>query len=524
MSDLSIRDIITKITEGVIRIPAFQRGFVWDSESVAFLMDSIYKEFPFGTIQFWRTREKLRTERSIGIFDIFPRDDQYPIDYVLDGQQRITSIFGVFQNDIEIPDGIANPFEIYFDFKADQNLQESQFFALTGVDVDLTRHFPLNVLFDTVKYRRATRGLEDADLLVIDKLQSVFKEAKIPTQTLETNDKAKVSIVFERINRKGVPLDNFQLLSAWTWSEDFDLQNKFEDLTAELQPFGFEDVGSNANLLMRISSAILVGDSATGALININGAEVRDRFDEILNGIRGAIDFLKRNLRVEKLDNLPYSNLLIPLSVFFSNSGNQHFTYSNGQRLVLEKWFWRACFSRRYSAGVLRSLNRDVEEILRLKRNEPSELVNIPVSQPSDFFLTSTFVMGTVNTKTFILLLAQNSPRSFISGSPITLSEVLKDYNRNEFHHIYPKSFLRQEGELPYDEACLANFCFLSRSDNQRLGGSAPSVYRDKLGEPIEGILESAFINPDALFADDFQPFVEDRNERLLAKVNALIN
>lgn len=43
MSDFSIRQILNNITEGNLRIPAFQRGFVWDADSVAFLMDSIYK-------------------------------------------------------------------------------------------------------------------------------------------------------------------------------------------------------------------------------------------------------------------------------------------------------------------------------------------------------------------------------------------------------------------------------------------------------------------------------------------------
>ncbi len=45
MSDLSVRDVITKVQSGVLRIPAFQRGFVWDADSIAFLMDSIYKGY-----------------------------------------------------------------------------------------------------------------------------------------------------------------------------------------------------------------------------------------------------------------------------------------------------------------------------------------------------------------------------------------------------------------------------------------------------------------------------------------------
>lgn len=524
MSDLSIREIIAKISEGVIRIPAFQRSFVWEAESIAFLMDSIYKEYPFGTIQLWRTSEELKTEKQIGPFKLFQRDQHYPIDYILDGQQRITSIFGVFQTELTIADDQQNPFNIYFDYKADHNLQESQFFALSDNEVDSGRHFPLNILFDTVKYRQKTTGLNDEDAEKIDRLQAKFKEAKIPIQTLETNDKAKVSIVFERINRKGVPLDNYQLLTAWTWSEDFDLQDKFLELTEELEPYGFEEVGGNSNLLLRICSAIILKDASVNALINVNGATVRNRFDEVLNGVKGAIDFVKSNLKVQKLDNLPYSNILIPLSVFFANQGNQHFNYNDIQRKTLEKWFWRACFSRRYSAGIQKALDKDIEEIEKLKQNLPSNLASFSANVTSDFFTKNQFVMGTVNTKTFILMLAQNDPKSFITGSPITLSSVLKEYNRNEFHHVYPKAFVRSQNDITNSENCLANFCFMSRADNKKLGGVAPSMYRHHLVPDTNAILDTAFIDESILVSDNFDNFIDTRTDRLLKYVNTLIN
>src|SRR5690606_20762108 len=127
--------ILNQIGKGNLRVPAFQRGFVWDSDSVAFLMDSIYKGYPFGTIQLWRTREKLETERQFGPFKLFDRDEEYPIDYVLDGQQRITSIFGVFQTDISEIAGVDNPFKIYYDLEADENSQDSQFLPLKDEDV-----------------------------------------------------------------------------------------------------------------------------------------------------------------------------------------------------------------------------------------------------------------------------------------------------------------------------------------------------------------------------------------------------
>jgi len=60
------RNLIERVTSGRLRIPAFQRGFVWDAERVAFLMDSIYKGYPFGAVILWRTKEQLQSERQLG--------------------------------------------------------------------------------------------------------------------------------------------------------------------------------------------------------------------------------------------------------------------------------------------------------------------------------------------------------------------------------------------------------------------------------------------------------------------------
>lgn len=85
MDSISIRQAIERIEGGNIRIPAFQRGFVWDADLVAHLMDSIYKGYPFGAVILWRTKNQLKGERDLGGFVLPERDPDYPIDYVLDG-------------------------------------------------------------------------------------------------------------------------------------------------------------------------------------------------------------------------------------------------------------------------------------------------------------------------------------------------------------------------------------------------------------------------------------------------------
>ena len=85
---ITIRQTLEPLNGGALRIPAFQRGFVWDTDRVAYFVDSLYKGYPVGSLLFWRTKAQLKSEKRLGPFVLPDRDPDYPIDYVLDGQQR----------------------------------------------------------------------------------------------------------------------------------------------------------------------------------------------------------------------------------------------------------------------------------------------------------------------------------------------------------------------------------------------------------------------------------------------------
>ena len=521
--ELSIRDVITKINDGNIRIPSFQRDFVWEPDEIAYFMDSIYKNFPFGSIQLWRTKIPLRFEKQFGPFKLFDRDPDYPIDYVLDGQQRLTSLFGVFQTDLKLDAYSYNPFKLYFILNNNGPLNSSSFTPLPSENYDDNEYFPVNCLFETKSYREATKNLSEKNLLIIDELQSIFKETKIPIQILETNEKTKVAIVFERINRKGQDLNIFQLLTAWTWSEDFELREKFIQLQDKLEPYGFGNVGSDINLILRIISAILTNNANPEALLDLDSSVIRKEFDKIENGIKGAIDFLKAEIKIEKINNLPFENIIIPLASFFSIKGSSQFIYSDPQRKSLVKWFWRVCFSKRYSAGTINAVNDDISGMKKIKNSSTSETDIINSKLDSNFFTANKFSFNSVNTKTFILLLIQKSPMSFISGKQINLSEVLNNYNRNEFHHIYPNAYLKSINNNKYNENVFANFAVLSRADNNLIKDKKPSEYIKLLTDDNEKILDSAFCKKE-YFNDDFESFINNRNEKLLEFAKFLID
>ncbi|MBZ4410569.1 DUF262 domain-containing protein [Myxococcus sp. XM-1-1-1] len=520
VEELSIRNIINMIVNGEVRIPAFQRGFVWEPERVAFLLDSIHKGYPFGSVLLWRSKEEMKAERKLGPFDLPGRKADYPLFYVLDGQQRITSIFGVFQTELT-PTAPAPWTNVYFDLAAKPDARESQFLVLALNEVDPSRHFPLRTIFDPVKYREASAKFNSEQIIQLDKMQTIFKEARIPAQITSATDRATVAIVFERVNRQGVALDTLQLLSAWTWSDQFHLQTAFAELSEEFEPFGFKDVGEDITLLLRCCAAVVAGDAAPETLVEVRGDIVRDRFEEIANGIRGAIDFLRRNFHVEKLDNLPYSTLLVPLTVFFAIKGTTQVLVSAEQAKTLVRWFWRSCYSRRYSSGTLRYLKTDIEEMNKLRAGERSELGNFPVSVGVDFYLNNAFRIDSVNSKTFILQLARRAPLNLISNTPVDLRVVLREYNRNEFHHLYPKAFMKGR-EHNQDIDCLANIAFLSKAENNKISGSAPSAYRQQMPVDVDDIL-GRMLAGSALFGDDYDDFVEERSRLLADDASPLI-
>jgi len=519
MESLTVREILDSVYRGQIRIPAFQRGFVWEPDRVAFLIDSIYKGYPFGALLFWRTNEQLQTERKLGPFELPDPDADFPIDYVLDGQQRVTSIFGVFQTELQGNSDDWKP--IYFDYQQAEDVQETQFYALDDDEVDPARHFQLSAIFNSAEYRRLTRTMGDELAEQIDRMQSVFKEVRIPVQAFRTDQKERVAIIFERINRQGVPLDTLQLLSAWTWSEDFQLQNQFEDLIDELNDYGFSDISNDISLLLRCTAAILTGSSRPESLVSVNGADVRAKFDTVLNGIRGSLDFIQSEFSVPSIENLPYQNILVPLAVFFAIQDGTEITLTDNQRRTLVVWFWRCAYSKRYSSGVLRHLDTDIAEIAKLKAGKASSLGSFAVSVDPEYFLQNRFLSNSVNTKTFVATLAQSGPRNFVSGSPVDLENKLQKYNRKEFHHLMPKAFLSSSGQTEPSENILANFCFISRADNREVGGVAPSQYKAKMAPNVDEVLAS-HLCPNALFDDKFQEFVTLRAERLAAKAREL--
>lgn len=523
MENYSIRKIIDSISSGGIRIPSFQRDFVWEPEDVAFLMDSIYKRYPIGSVLLWRTSERLHTEKKLGKFDLPEPKKDYPIDYVLDGQQRLTAIFSVFQTELEPNENRRDWRDIYYLIGSGNDKQKTSFVALREVEVDSQKHFPLSVLFSPVEYRKSTSCYNDVIIEELDRLQTVFKEAIIPVELMESEDKENVAIVFERINRAGVPLDSFQLLTAWSWSTDFDLQQELDDLSEELAECGFDGLSENQDLLMKCFTGYIVGETSPDAIMKLDGDKIRKNYSAIVSGIKSTIDFLKNELNIYSLKYMPYPSMLVSLVRFFGSNKSNGELYTEMQRKQLVKWFWRSCFSRRYSSGVNDIHRVDIDAMKKLKQDQTYIISNFPCEIPDYFFTDNRFGISSVNTKTFIIMLASKQPCSFISGARVNLDKTLQVASSKEFHHIFPDKFLQKKGMDRDKIYQLANFCFLNNVDNQKIKDKDPKDYKHLMPQDkIDDILKSAICPANALDLD-FNEFIKKRNSMLLEYARTLI-
>src|SRR3989344_7673703 len=94
VDELKLSEIVNEFSRGKIRIPRFQRNYVWDRPRVVKLLNSIYHEYPIGTFFFWEApAEYIHLYRNIAELNIPDPDPNKSFNFILDEQQRITSLY-----------------------------------------------------------------------------------------------------------------------------------------------------------------------------------------------------------------------------------------------------------------------------------------------------------------------------------------------------------------------------------------------------------------------------------------------
>ncbi len=517
-SSEKIDSILRRIRSGDIKIPAFQRAYVWKQNQIIDLLDSIVNNYPIGSILLWESKEKLRHTRDIAGFRLPDFKEEYPVNYVLDGQQRISSIYGVFTDNIKQNDSTSsyNPdvslFEIYYDFT------KEQFYPKNEINVENKNIIHLRNFLDTTKFLDAVMTLNPMYTQNAKELFSKFINYELPVVTIKHRTKEEVGMIFERINNTGTKLGTLDLMTAWTWTGDFHLQEKTEELFEELEEKGFGKL--NKNTLMQSLSGFIQDDATTKAITKLEGKEIRDSWDSYCEALKKSIDFLSTELMCKNIDFLPFQQQIAGFVKFFSIQGVPTAEEIN----TLKKWFWRGAFSTRYSSGTTTTkINNDIEFIKLIRKKQYDKIEDFKMNITKDVLIATKFSKANPLTRATLLLIAQHTPKDLYTGVKVDINKSLSQYNRKEFHHVFPNAFLKKSGYSQNIIFSLVNFCFLSSASNKVISSKKPSFYFFNIIPQNEknNILESNLLplDKDIYENNDYKKFQERRADLLLHEI-----
>jgi hypothetical protein len=508
-----IEELVTGVKNGDIRLPKFQRPFVWKRKEVLKLLDSIYKGYPIGSILLWYTSEKLASERTIADLEISSEREIYPTNYLLDGQQRLSSLCGaLYWNGVD-PNSIWN---VSFDLEREEFIHPKEDYKI--------EYFPLNKLLNTSDFINQCKTFEahqkrDRFIKNAENLLRSIKDYKIAAVKIGDMTINEVAPIFERINSTGRKLTIVDLMRAATWKGGFDLNDAINTVRKNCEAVDFLNIPDN-HILRNISACAGLGINREDIdkLRQKSSSDLELASKKCSTAYLAAISFIKESFPIPTYEYLPYGLQLTFLVEFFNLKENP----THGQITELKKWFWVTAFSRHFGSSNTGQNTRDLENIRQFASGKISS-IEIDRDIMIDRLVFDEFRLNIANSKTFALLLACNEPHNLETGEKIDTTEILSRVNRFDFHHIIPPQ-LFPETNL---NICI-NICFLKTRDN-KISNQRPSKYFRGLlsthGNKSNEIFLSNFIDDNALESllnDDIQKFFSYRKESIRKVVEAL--
>ena len=474
--------LIQEIESGQIKIPQFQRNFVWAKLQSAQLLDSMLKGYPIGTFIFWRTDEELRAVRNIGDINLPNQGQSEFVNYVLDGQQRITSFFAAVKGAIvHRDDNHSDDFSgIYVDLAASSDDEI--------VTIDLT-HRDVSVCIKmtdlmTSNYRRRLNDIPEIYHDKVDEYRLLLQGYQFNIVSLKGASISVATEVFTRLNVGGKSLTLFEIMVAKTYiapdlsdphASGFDLSVQYEQLLAELRPAQYDTLAP-ATVLQTVAM-LAVGGCTRKQILDIKKPDFIATWPQAVKSLKLAVDFL-RDYGVPVSQLLPYNALLVPLSYLF----NKHPARPSGEMLRrIEDFFWRCSLGSRYSSAVETKLAKDVEKINQiLEGQQPRYEWTVDVS-PMAITREGWFSASRSYSKAILCLFAKQHPRSFKTNIPVRIDNawLIVSTSKN-YHHFFPKAFLKkQRSELEgWKINHIANITIVDDYLNKReIQAKAPARY-----------------------------------------------
>lgn len=529
--DMEFQELIAGIAASRIQIPPFQRSFVWEPKDIRYLLDSIYRGYPVGSFIFWKTVRKLPRTRTIGNLPLDTKElsPGTEISYVLDGQQRITSLYAAVKG--STIDG--EPYRFLFDLRK-KKFTVSRADNETKDDLRRKDRENLQMSIDTIflesyeDYRAITREYPAEYVSVLDRLHDRFVRYRfslilVEDQTAVADDIQSEGVrqvvrMFRRINETGHTLSVVAKMVAFCWGEGFDLREELDAFFGreqELETIREETLLQAASAIVNYRKV-----SSRDILERTNIRKLEAEWDNIVTAFLLAVEFVKTKIHIKHLDYLPFDAVLVPLSYLFYKKR----LLDHQQTQVVEQWFWKACLSNRYTGTLAAKLEEDCmffDDLLEGKTTRTDYLIDWETLKSR--LIAQRYNLRNAFVKTVLALYSYADPKNLTDGREVRFEGLFTGYYKHNLHHIFPQAYLRSSnpGQKELFDS-IVNIMLIPAITNISISATPPRVYMAKLQETnteLPRILQHHYI-PDVHLSgipeNDFLKFLDYRADQIV--------
>ena len=518
---MRISTILDHIDSGHMALPEFQRGYVWNRDQVKGLFDSLYRRHPVGGLLVWATQSMEAEHR--GNAALAPG----VVKLILDGQQRITSLYGVVRGkEPAFFDGNSKAFTgLMFHLET----ETFAFFQPLKMEGD---PLWLNVANLMMK-GNAGLGAFIAGLSAVPELAPEIGkyvgrmshllgivDVSLHIEEVTGSDKTLEVVVdiFNRVNSGGTKLSKGDLALAKICS---DWPEARQEMKTKLK--GWEENGFQFNLdwLLRSVNTVITGEAKFQFLHDKSAEDIRQGLARASKHIDTVLNLIGGRLGLDH-DQVFFGRFGIPVMV-------RHIDNRNGQLDARERdkllfWYAQAGMWGRFSGSTESFIDQDLAALEGEDGGLDKLLEQLRLWHGGLRAEAGHFTGWSLGARFYpVLYMLTRMGESKDWGTGLALkSSLLGQMNRLEVHHIFPRAQLYKRHFKRPEVNALANFCFLTKDTNLTISDHLPEKYFPEVERAHPGALASQWIpnDPSLWKVENFLDFLEARKELLAAELN----
>ena len=523
---MQVSEILGNIDRGALALPMFQRGYVWKRPQVKEMMNSLYRGFPVGSLLIWKISAEETAIRGAGGRQV-PASGA--IDVLLDGQQRVTSLYGLIRGD-KPPffDGDTKAFTgLYFHLEDEEFQFYSGKMATIPLWVSVTELFadgaPVEKVLELTANNAYSREQTQRYLARANRISDILKE-DIPGHSVpEGIDTDKAVDIFNAVNKGGTKLRLGDLTLSRISGKWPGVKKELDDRLRKWSQAGFV---ADRNWLLRCITALVTNPiSAEFENLDRKGimpiAEIQDALEKAEAAVDRLLEATGTYLGMDT-DKVHNSKNAFPVMVKYLVNNGGGFP-NDAAKAELLHWYISVSIWGRFSSSTDTALNQDLGV---LGESNPIEALrqNLILAQGNRTVGPENFNFNRTSARLYPLLHIMSrigGARDWGTGRALPDHEPSPD-TALELHHIFPKAYLRENEVSPSDANNFGNYAFQTRKTNRGIGNREPVDYMREVVEHLPGALESQWVptNPDRWKVENYQEFLAERRHLLAEAAN----